>query len=68
MKAKLSQNLCSFITVRRGDWTLKVSVYKNREVLLIAQHYYDTERIVIKQFTTYDTAADYIELLAEDKI
>jgi hypothetical protein len=63
MKAKLSPNLISFVTVRRGEWILKVSVYKNRQIMVIAQNCYDFEQMVIRWFSDSNSAADFIELL-----
>jgi hypothetical protein len=67
MKARLSSNMISFVTVRRGDWILKISVYKNKQVMVVAQHYYDYERTSIAFFTDQNIAADFIEqLVIED--
>jgi hypothetical protein len=67
MKAKLSPNMISFITVRRGDWILKISVYKNKQIMVVAQHCYDYERTLITFFTDQNIAADFIEqLVIED--
>jgi hypothetical protein len=63
MKAKISPNLISFITVRRGEWVLKVSVYKNKQIMIIAQHCYDFEKMIIRWFSDQNQAADFIELL-----
>lgn len=63
MKSKISPNLLSFIAVRRGDWLLKISVFKTKHVLLIAQNYYATEQIIIKHFKHHDAAADFIDKL-----
>jgi len=63
MKAKLSPNLISFVTVRRGEWILKVSVFKNRQIMIVAQHCFDMEKLVVKYFTNQNTAADFIEQL-----
>ena len=66
MKAKVSPNLISFVTIRRGDWIMKISVYKTREVMLIAQHYFETEKFIIKQFTDQEQAAEFLDMLAND--
>jgi hypothetical protein len=67
MKAKLSPNMVSFITVRRADWILKISVYKNKQIMVIAQHCYDFEKTVVTFFTDQNDAADFIEkLIIED--
>lgn len=65
MKAKVSPNLISFVTIRRGDWIMKISVYKGRWVLIIAQHYYDKEKFIVKQFPDHNEAASFIDFLAE---
>jgi len=67
MKAKISPNLISFVTIRRGNWVMKISVYKTRYVLLIAQHYYDKEKFIIKEFPDHDEAASFIDFLAESE-
>lgn len=64
MKAKLSPNLISFVTVRRGNWVLKVSVFKNKQIMVVAQHYFDLDKIVVKTFLNQNEAADFIEYLA----
>ena len=67
MKAKISPNMISFITVRRGDWVLKVSVFKNRQIMVIAHHCFEVEKLIIKYFTDQHAAADFIEqLVIED--
>jgi hypothetical protein len=66
MKAKVSPNLISFVTIRRGNWIMKISVYKTKEVLVLAQHYFETERFEVKHFHDQNEAADYIDKLAEE--
>ena len=63
MKAKISPNMISFVTVRRGEWILKVSVYKNKQIMVIAQHCYELEILIIRCFNDQNEAADFIELL-----
>ena len=65
MKAKVSQNLISFVTIRRGNWIMKISVYKTQEILVIAQHYYETENFMIRHFSDQNEAARFIDELAE---
>lgn len=66
MKAKVSTNIVSYVTVRRGDWILKVSVFKNNQVIIVSQNYYATEQIMVKCFADKDKAADYIENLVKE--
>jgi hypothetical protein len=66
MKAKLSPNMISFVAVRRGEWILKISVFKNRQILVVAQHCYDF-RTIVQYFIDQNHAADFIEqLVIED--
>ncbi len=43
---------------------MKISVYKTKQVLLVAQNYYATEQIIIKHFNHHDEAAKFIDQLA----
>jgi hypothetical protein len=45
---------------------MKISVYKTKEVLVVAQHYFETEKFDIRHFHNQNEAADYIEFLAKD--
>ena len=63
MKARLSPNLISFVTVRRGDWILKVSVYKNKNILVVGRHCFEMEKTIVRFFFDQNTAADFIEQL-----
>jgi hypothetical protein len=66
MKAKLSPNLISFFLVRRGNWYLKVSVYKNKQILVLLQHAYDMDNIVLQYFHDQTKAAEFIEHIIEE--
>jgi hypothetical protein len=66
MKARLSPHLISFFLVRRGNWYLKVSVYKNRQILVLLQHAYDMDNIVIQYFHDQNKAAEFIEHIIEE--
>jgi hypothetical protein len=63
MRAKLSPNMISFVTVRRGEWILKISVFKNRQIMVVAQHCYELERLLVRFFIDQNHAADFIEQL-----
>lgn len=66
MKAKLSPNMISFFTVRRGNWILKISVYKNKQIMVIASHCYDM-KFHMNVFNDQELAADFIDqLVIED--
>jgi hypothetical protein len=64
MNAKVSPNLISFITIRRGNWVMKISVFKRNYVMIVAQHYFETDQFFVKQFTHHDEAVNFIDMLA----
>lgn len=61
----MAKNLLSYIPVRRGNWILQVSVYKNTFVLVVYKHYFDQDRFGIKHFETHDNATDFIDELVK---
>jgi hypothetical protein len=63
MRAKISQNMISFITVRRGEWILKVSVFKNKQIMVLAQNLYEGDKFYIRYFIDQNMAAEFIEQL-----
>ena len=50
--------------VRRGNWHVKVSIYKDEQLLLIANHLL-LECCVIKVFDNNDEAIEFINLIVE---
>ena len=67
MKAKVTKDMISFIPVMRGEWTFKISVWKTKQVMVIAQHHYDLNKIYVECFSTQDAAADFIERLSSEE-
>ena len=43
---------------------MKVSVYKNKQIMIIGQHCFDLDKTVVRTFLDQNDAADYIEYLA----
>ena len=66
MKAKVTKDMISFIPVRRGDWIFKISVWKTKQVMVIAQHEFDIHRIYVECFAHQDDAANFIERVSEE--
>ena len=56
----------TFVTVRRGNWMIKVSVFKAKYVLVVAQHYIDLDNVIVRHFDHHEKAADFLELLAKE--
>ena len=44
---------------------MKISVFKSQFVLVMGQHYYETDQFFIKQFTHHVEAADFIDMIAQ---
>lgn len=64
MKTRISKNLVSFSTIRRGNWQIKLSIYKDKQLLLYAMHIISEESL-LKVFYDNDEAAIFINFLAE---
>ena len=43
---------------------MKVSVYKNKQIMIVGQHCFDLDKTVVKTFLNQNDAADFIEYLA----
>lgn len=64
MKAKISKNLVSLPPIRRGNWLIKISNFKDKQILVVANHLmYDNA--IVKAFTDDNEAADFINFIAE---
>jgi hypothetical protein len=68
MKAKVTKDMISFIPVRRGEWIFKISVWKNKQVMIVAQNCYDVSKIYTQCCLTQDEAAEFIERLASEEL
>ena len=64
MKTRISKNLVSFPMVRRGDWHVQVSIYKDEQLMVVASHIF-TEQCVIKTFDNNGEAIAFINFLVE---
>ena len=64
MHARISKNLVSFPIVRRGNWHVKVSIFKDEQLLLIANHLL-LDCCVVKTFQNNDEAIDFINFIVE---
>jgi hypothetical protein len=68
MKAKISPNLISFFLVRRGSWLLKVSVFKHKQIMVLAQNVYEQDRTIVQVFPNETLAANFIEFLVSEDV
>jgi hypothetical protein len=65
-KLKVFGKLVSLNLVRRGNWLIKISVF-NGQILLIASHVIDLEKIEVKTFWEPEDAFDFIDKLLGEK-
>lgn len=68
MKAKVTKDMISFIPVMRGEWVFKISVWKTKQVLVVAQHQYDVSKMYVECLPNEDTAADFIERVSNEEL
>jgi hypothetical protein len=64
MKTNTAKNLVSFPTIRRGNWQLKASLYKNSHFLVVANNMM-TDAFVIRTFDSDEDASKFINFLID---
>lgn len=64
-KAKKFSNLDSFVTIRRADWVVKISIFKSKYVMIIGQHYFRENQFFIRWFINHDEASLFLDMLAQ---
>ena len=64
MRTKIQKNLVSFPTIRRGNWQLKASLYKDSQFLVVANNMV-TDAFVIRTFDNDDEASKFINFLVD---
>jgi hypothetical protein len=61
MRQQLIKDLVSYPFLRRGNYQLKISVFKNMSVVIVANHVLDLDKFFVKHFGNLEEAADFIE-------
>jgi len=61
---KVSKKLVALPAVRRGNWFIKVSVC-NGQILLVASHAIDLNKIEVRAFWSPNEVYDFIDMLIE---
>lgn len=59
---KITKKLVALQTIRRGDWLIKLSVM-NGQILLVASHLIDLERVEIRAFYHPNEAFNFIDFI-----
>lgn len=59
------EDLVSYPFLRRGNYQFKVSVYKKNHVVVVANHLMNVDKFFVKDFTSLEEAAVYIEYIIQ---
>jgi len=65
-KANIFPNMVTYVPIRRKDWVLKISIYKNDSIIIVGHNVY-TFSTVVKQFNDADLAAAFVDFLIEQE-
>jgi hypothetical protein len=65
-KASVFPNMVTYVPIRRRDWILKISIFKDNSILVVGYHAY-TFSCVVKQFDDADLAASFLDFLIEQE-
>lgn len=55
------KDLVTYPWLRRGNYQLKISVFKNMSVVIVANHMMDLDKFFVKHFDNLEDAANFIE-------
>ena len=58
--------MVTYVPIRRKDWVLKISIYKDKSILVVGYHTYNFTTVV-KQFQNADLAAAFLDFLIEQE-
>jgi len=65
-KASVFPNMVTYVPIRRRDWVLKISIFKNKSILVVGYHVY-TFSSIVRQFDDSDLAASFIDFVVEQE-
>jgi hypothetical protein len=65
-KASVFPNMVTYVPIRRKDWVLKISIWKNNSIVVVGYHLY-TFATIIRQFNNADLAASFLDFLIEQE-
>jgi hypothetical protein len=58
-----TKDLVAYPFIRRGNYQLKISVFKNMSVVIVANHMLDIDKFFVKHFGNLEEAANFIEYI-----
>ena len=65
-KASVFPNMVTYVPIRRKDWVLKISRWKNNSIIVVGYHLY-TFATIVRQFNDADLAASFLDFLIEQE-
>lgn len=65
-KASLFPNMVTYVPIRRKDWVLKISIFKDKSILIVGYNAY-TFASIVRQFDNADIAASFVDFLVEQE-
>jgi len=65
-KASVFPNMVTYVPIRRKDWVLKISIWKNNSIIVVGYHLY-TFATIVRQFDDADLAASFLDFLIEQE-
>jgi hypothetical protein len=65
-KASVFPNMVTYVPIRRRDWVLKISIFKNNSILVIGYNVF-TFSSIVRQFDNADLAASFIDFMVEQE-
>jgi len=66
MKANIFKRMVTFQLIRRGNWLMKISVLNDKNVMVVAKHYFNSD-VVIRYFANFEVASNWVEWLIEQE-
>ena len=58
--------MVTYVPIRRRDWVLKISIYKDKSILVVGYNVFSFASVV-KQFDNADIAASFLDFLVEQE-
>ena len=65
-KASVFPNMVTYLPIRRKDWALKISIFKDKSILVVGYNIY-TFSTCVRQFSQADEAAAFVDFLIEQE-
>jgi hypothetical protein len=65
-KASVFPNMVTYVPIRRKDWILKISIWKDKSILVVCYNVY-TFSTVVRNFDNADLAASFLDFLVEQE-